>query len=72
MLSRADIPEEFRTPCHFYIDEFSNYATDSIQEIFSEGRKYKCYLTVATQIVGQGMSAELRKNILGNVNVKII
>ena len=31
MLARADIPEEFRTPCHLYIDEFHNYISDSIQ-----------------------------------------
>lgn len=72
MLARADIPEHFRTPCHFYVDEFHNYVSDSIQETFAEGRKYKVYLTVATQIIGQGMSDEMRRNIMGNVNVKII
>ncbi len=72
MLARADIPEHFRTPCHFYVDEFHNYVSDTIQETFAEGRKYKVYLTVVTQIIGQGMSDEMRRNIMGNVNVKII
>lgn len=72
MLARADIPEEFRTPCHLYIDEFHNYISDSIQEAFAEGRKYKVYLTVATQVIGQGMSDEMKRSIMGNVNVKII
>lgn len=51
MLARADIPEEQRVPCHFYIDEFHNYVSDTLKETFSEGRKYKVYLTVATQTV---------------------
>lgn len=72
MLARADVPEHFRVPCHFYVDEFHNYVSDTIQETFAEGRKYRVYLTVATQIIGQGMSDEMRRNIMGNVNVKII
>ena len=51
MMARADIPEEFRVPAHFYVDEFHNYVSDTIQETFAEGRKYKVYLTVATQII---------------------
>lgn len=72
MLARADIAEEHRVPCHFYIDEFHNYVSDTLKETFSEGRKYKVYLTVATQTVGQEMSAAMQKHIMGNVNVKII
>ena len=71
-LARADIPEVQRVPCHFYVDEFHNFISDSFQEVFSEGRKYKVYLTVATQVIGQGMSMEMQKNILGNTNVKVI
>lgn len=71
-LARADIPEERRVPCHFYVDEFHNFISDSFQEVFSEGRKYKVYLTVATQVIGQGMTTEMQKNILGNTNIKVI
>lgn len=72
MLARADIPEQARVPCHFYIDEFHNYSSDTLTETFAEGRKYKVYLTVATQIIGQGMTTAMQKQILGNVNVKLI
>ena len=72
MLARADIPEEFRVPCHTYIDEYHNFVSDSLEETFAEGRKYKTYLTVATQVIGQGMTTEMQKNIFGNVNVKLI
>ena len=71
-LARAEVPEEQRVPVHFYVDEFHNYISDTVQEVFAEGRKYKAYLTVVTQVIGQGMSDEMRRNILGNVNVKII
>lgn len=64
VLARADIPEERRVPLHIYVDEFSNYANDSLQETFAEGRKYKAYLTVATQFIGQGMDSEAQKNTL--------
>ena len=72
MLARADIPERKRVPCHIYIDEYHNFVSDSLEETFAEGRKYKTYLTVATQVTGQGMSSEMQKNIFGNVNVKLI
>ena len=72
MLARADIPQRRRVPCHTYIDEYHNFVSDSLEETFAEGRKYKVYLTVATQVIGQGMSTEMQKNIFGNVNVKMI
>lgn len=72
MLARADIPEPFRVPCHFYVDEFHNFISDSMKETFAEGRKYRVYLTVVTQIIGQDMTTAMQKHILGNVNVKIL
>ena len=71
-LARADVPEENRVPCHFYFDEFQNYLSDSLIEVFAEGRKYRSYLTVATQVIGVGMSSDMKKSILWNCNVKII
>jgi hypothetical protein len=35
-LARADIPEEKRVPCHFYIDEFHNFLSDALIEVFGE------------------------------------
>ena len=50
----------------------TNYVSDALPETFAEGRKYKMYLTVATQVIGQGMNSDMQKSILGNSNVKII
>ena len=72
IFSRAGIPEQQRVPCHIYIDEFHNYITSTIKEAFVEGRKYKGYLTVVTQMIGQDMSADFKDLILGNANVRII
>ena len=63
-LARADIPEEKRVPSNFYFDEFHNYLSDSLMEVFAEGRKYRSYLTVATQVIGVGMSTDMKKSIL--------
>ena len=69
---RANIKEQLRVPCHLYIDEFHNYASDKLQESFEEGRKYKIYLTVVTQVEGQRLTRDMHKAIKGNTFVKII
>lgn len=58
--------------CHLFIDEFHNFATKSIKESLEELRKFNLFLTLAQQQVGQGLSDELEKSILGNTGVKII
>jgi hypothetical protein len=69
---RSATPEEKRKPFHLYVDEFHNYATNKLQEAFEEGRKFKAYLTVATQVVGQRITTDMQSSIMGNTNVKII
>ncbi len=65
-LSRGDIPKEKRHPFYLYIDEFQNFATDSISVIFSEARKYKLSLTVAHQFIAQ-LPDNIRDSVFGNV-----
>ena len=65
-LSRGDIPKEERHPFYLYIDEFQNFATDSISVIFSEARKYKLSLTVAHQFIAQ-LPDNIRDSVFGNV-----
>ncbi|MEL7120693.1 MAG: type IV secretory system conjugative DNA transfer family protein [Bacteroidota bacterium] len=72
LLARAVIPEKYRVATHLYVDEFHNYIDATMREVFTEGRKYKAHLTVATQMVGQQMSTDMKDTILGNANVKII
>ncbi len=65
-MSRADLPQEERTPFYLYVDEFQNFATDSFAVILSEARKYALNLTVANQYIAQ-MSVEVKDAVFGNV-----
>jgi hypothetical protein len=66
-LSRGDIADESkRRDFYLYIDEFHNFATDSISTIFSEARKYKLNLTVAHQFIAQ-LTDKIKDSVFGNV-----
>ncbi|OHE15988.1 MAG: hypothetical protein A2525_04475 [Sulfurimonas sp. RIFOXYD12_FULL_36_11] len=71
-LKRADRPEKLRPHTHLYIDEFHNFITPAIEEILTESRKYKLFLTLVHQAVSQIKDSDLRDIILSNTNVKII
>lgn len=60
-----------RTPVYLYIDEFQNYTSPKIEEIFSESRKYGFHLTVAHQNTGQ-LLGKMKDVIFSNTNVKIV
>ncbi len=66
-LSRADIAESAeRRDFYLYIDEFQNFATDSISTILSEARKYRLNLIVAHQFIAQ-LTEKIRDSVFGNV-----
>jgi hypothetical protein len=66
-LSRVEIAEiEKRRDFYLYIDEFQNFATDSISTILSEARKYRLDLTVAHQFIAQ-LTEKIRDSVFGNV-----
>lgn len=65
------IPEADRIPVHVFVDECQNYLSESVEIILKEARKYGVHLTLAQQILGDGMSPDLLKAILGNTAVKI-
>jgi hypothetical protein len=65
-MRRASMPGEERVPFYMYIDEFQNFATDNIAQIFSEARKFKLSLTVANQYISQ-MREDIRDSVFGNV-----
>jgi hypothetical protein len=65
-LSRAELPEADRRDVSLVIDEFHNYATDSLALMLAEARKYHIGLTLANQHTGQ-LTAEIREAVLGNV-----
>ena len=63
--SRIDLSEESRQDFYLYMDEFQNFATDSISTILSEARKYRLCLTVAHQFIGQ-LDEKIRRAVFGN------
>lgn len=72
VLQRSHQEEKDRKPVHLFIDEFQNYVSPTIEEIASESRKYKLYLTIASQVYGQKMPEEIKSVIVGNMNIRII
>ncbi|WP_455756426.1 type IV secretion system DNA-binding domain-containing protein [Sulfurimonas sp.] len=71
-LKRADKDEDERAKTHLYIDEFQNFITPSIEEILTESRKYKLYVTLAHQVISQLETIKLRDIILSNTNIKFV
>lgn len=71
-LKRANIDEKDRVKTYCHIDEFHNFITPTIEEILTESRKYKLYLTLAHQSISQIRNAALRDIILSNTNIKLI
>lgn len=69
--SRVDMPENQRQDFYLYIDEFQNFATDSISTILSEARKYRLCLTVSHQFIGQ-LPENIRDAIFGNIGSMVI
>jgi hypothetical protein len=70
-ISRVDVPEERRRDFYLYIDEFQSFvATEGLDDILSEARKYRLCLTLAHQYMGQ-LDERLRQAIFGNVGTII-
>jgi hypothetical protein len=65
-LSRSALPDAERRDVSLVVDEFHNYATDSLALMLAEARKYHVGLTLANQHVGQ-LTGEIRDALLGNV-----
>jgi len=70
-LRRQDIPEKYRKETFFFIDEFQNFVTPSIETIMAEARKFALHMTLAHQVAGQGMDGDMKRIISGNTAIKI-
>ena len=68
--SRVDIPEEERKPFMLYLDEFHNFSTLSLVNMFAELRKFRVGLTLAHQYMQQ-LDEKIRKAIIGNIGTLI-
>lgn len=68
--SRADTLEEQRVPFMLYMDEFHNFSTLSLVNMFSELRKFKIGMILAHQYMHQ-LDEDIRRAILGNAGTII-
>jgi hypothetical protein len=71
MRERINISEDKIVPTHIYLDEFQTYLTATIEEILSESRNYKFYVTFAHQSFVQ-LSSKMQGIVLSNSNIKIV
>lgn len=69
--SRVTIPEETRRPFHVFLDEFHNFTTKSLIDLFAELRKFRVSMTISHQYLGQ-LDDKVRQSIIGNVGTSII
>lgn len=60
LFSFADLPADKRPGVSLYIDEFQNFSTPDIEELFTEGRKFGMRIVVANQFRSQ-LSEKLRE-----------
>ncbi|MGB5025626.1 MAG: type IV secretion system DNA-binding domain-containing protein [Saprospiraceae bacterium] len=68
--SRVDTEEEKRVPFMVYMDEFHNFTTLSLVNMFSELRKFKVGMTLAHQYMNQ-LDDDIKSAVLGNVGTVI-
>jgi GTPase SAR1 family protein len=68
--NRAFIPEEKRVPCHLFVDESQRFITETIRSILTETRKYRLYLTFASQAYLQDMNPGLKDIVSTNTRLK--
>jgi DNA helicase HerA-like ATPase len=69
--SRVDTKEGLRVPFMLYMDEFHNFTTLSLINMFSEMRKFAVGLILAHQYFFQ-LEDEIREAILGNAGTIIV
>jgi type IV secretory pathway TraG/TraD family ATPase VirD4 len=68
--SRVDTVEENRVPFMVYMDEFHNFTTLSLVNMFSELRKFKVGMILAHQYMHQ-LDEDIRQAVLGNIGTVI-
>ncbi|WP_105017273.1 type IV secretory system conjugative DNA transfer family protein [Polaribacter porphyrae] len=68
--SRINIEEDKRIPFYIYLDEFQNYTTASLTNMFSELRKFKIGFILAHQYLNQ-LQTDIKNAVLGNIGTII-
>jgi hypothetical protein len=69
---RQRIPEDERIPVHLFVDEFQNFLSPSTARTLDQfGRKFKLFMILAHQHIGQIDDREIRGSIMANCKNKI-
>lgn len=71
-MRRQKIDKSKRVPVHLIIDECQNYIGESTTTILEEARKYGLHLTLGQQVVGRGMSHDMKIVVLNNTAIKMV
>lgn len=71
VLRRQNIEEQLRPRTNLYLDEFQNFIGSTIEEILTESRKYKLFVTFAHQTISQ-LDRNIKGIVLSNTNIKIV
>lgn len=66
LLKQSSLAPENRRHINVFIDEFQNFATETLISMLSESRKYGLALTFANQFLDQ-VEDEIKEAIIGNV-----
>ena len=66
------ISKDKRIGTHIFLDEFQNFTYSDIEEMLSECRKYRLYLTMAHQFLDQIRDTIVKKSIMVNTGMKLI
>ena len=69
-MKRFNTDKNSRTLTHCFLDEFQNFTSSDLSEILSESRKYRLFLHLAHQYIGQIESSHLRGSIMTNCELK--
>lgn len=72
MWKREDRPEAERRKVFFYIDEFENFITHSVEQTLDELRKYGLHLILSHQHLAQIDNTKLASSVITNTNVKMV
>lgn len=67
---RSEIPESERKDFYLYVDEFQNFAFDSVAGILSEARKFRLSMIFAHQYIKQ-LPEKIYNAVFGNVGTLI-
>jgi len=70
-MRRDRLPNNPKTPIHFFADECQYFVSNTTEEILGESRKYGLYLTLATQRTDQ-VGPKILDAIMGNVGLFIV